>query len=218
MTSFHTCNHWIFDLDDTLAKSAIDFDAMRRELGLPLGKPILEEIETRPVNEADALHTRLAELERSYALRATPLPGVHDLLAELVKCNARLGILTRNSRDNALETLAVCNLDGFFDSADVLGRDEAAPKPEPDGIRKLLAAWKTTPERAAMVGDFRYDLEAGRRAGVITVYYDAHNKDLWSAEADHRVSSHTELLNLLRRTVASKAPKNALSTRDPSHA
>ena len=36
------------------------------------------------------------------------------LLAELVESNARLGILTRNSRANALETLAVCNLDGFF--------------------------------------------------------------------------------------------------------
>ena len=197
MPLLHTCNHWIFDLDDTLAKSAIDFDAMRRELGLPLGKPILEEIETRPANEADALHTRLAELERGYALRATPLPGVHDLLAELVESNARLGILTRNSRANALETLAVCNLDGFFDSADVLGRDEAAPKPEPDGIRKLLAAWKTTPERAVMVGDFRYDLEAGRRAGVATIYYDPQDQGLWTDRADIRVQSHAELLTLI---------------------
>ncbi len=44
MTSLHTYNHWIFDLYDTLAKGRIDFDAMRRDLGLPLGKPILEEI------------------------------------------------------------------------------------------------------------------------------------------------------------------------------
>ena len=29
--------HWIFDLDNTLADSAIDFNAMRQELGLPLG-------------------------------------------------------------------------------------------------------------------------------------------------------------------------------------
>ena len=59
-------SHWIFDLDNTLADSAIDFDAMRRELDLPLGKPILEEIDTRPAAEAAALHKRLEELERAY--------------------------------------------------------------------------------------------------------------------------------------------------------
>ena len=40
--------HWIFDLDNTLADSAIDFNAIRQELGLPLGKGMLEEIDTRP--------------------------------------------------------------------------------------------------------------------------------------------------------------------------
>ena len=59
--------HWIFDLDNTLADSAIDFDAMRRALDLPLGKPILEEIDTRPAAEAAALHKRLEELEHAYA-------------------------------------------------------------------------------------------------------------------------------------------------------
>jgi len=32
----------IFDLDGTLADSQLDFDAMRREMELPLGLPILE--------------------------------------------------------------------------------------------------------------------------------------------------------------------------------
>ena len=50
-----------------------------------------------------------------------------------------------------------------------------------------------------MVGDFRYDLEAGRRAEVTTIYYDAEGQDLWTAEADFRVQSHAELLALLRR-------------------
>lgn len=189
--------HWIFDLDNTLADSAIDFNAMRQQLGLPLDQDILAAISTRPTAEATVLRRRLAELEREYALHARPLPGAHALLTSLVERSARLGILTRNSHANALQTLAVCDLAKFFDPAHVLGRDEAAPKPDPDGIRKLLAAWGAAPETAVMVGDFRYDLEAGRRAGVTTLYYDAAGQDLWTTEADFRVQSHAELLALV---------------------
>ena len=189
--------HWIFDLDNTLADSAIDFDAMRRALDLPLGKPILEEIDTRPAAEAAALHKRLEELERAYALRATPLPGAQALLAALAERGCPRGILTRNSRANALATLAGCGLAGFFAADHVLGRDEAAPKPDPAGVQKLLAAWDAAPASAVMVGDFRYDLEAGRRAGVATIYYDPQDQGLWTDRADIRVQSHTELLTLI---------------------
>lgn len=189
--------HWIFDLDNTLADSSIDFNAMRQQLGLPLDQDILAAISTRPTAEATVLKRRLAEIEREYALHARPLPGAHALLTSLVERGARLGILTRNSHANALQTLAVCDLAKFFDPAHVLGRDEAAPKPDPDGIRKLLAAWGAAPETAVMVGDFRYDLEAGLRAGVTTLYYDAAGQDLWTTEADFRVQSHAELLALV---------------------
>ena len=189
--------HWIFDLDNTLADSAIDFDAIRRALDLPLGKPILEEIDTRPAAEAAALHKRLEELERAYALRATPLPGAQALLAALAERGCPRGILTRNSRANALATLAGCGPAGFFAADHVLGRDEAAPKPDPAGVQKLLAAWDAAPASAVMVGDFRYDLEAGRRAGVATIYYDPQDQGLWTDRADIRVQSHAELLTLI---------------------
>ena len=172
---------------------------MRQELGLPLGKGMLEEIDTRPATEAAELRRRLAALEREYALRAQPLPGAHALLNTLVERGFRLGILTRNNHANALQTLAVCDLAEFFDPSHVLGRDEAAPKPDPDGIHKLLAAWDAAPATAVMVGDFRYDLEAGRRAEVSTIYYDPLDQNEWTDKADFRVQSHAELLALVRR-------------------
>ena len=189
--------HWIFDLDNTLADSAIDFDAMRRALDLPLGKPILEEIDTRPAADAAALHTRLEALARAYALRATPLPGAQALLAALAERGCPRGILTRNSRANALATLAACGRAGCVAADHVLGRDEAAPKPAPAGVQKLLAAWDAAPASAVMVGDFRYDLEAGRRAGGATIYYDPQDQGLWTDSADIRVQSQTELLTLI---------------------
>ena len=38
--------YWIFDLDGTLTVAVHDFTATRRELDLPPGKPILEELAT----------------------------------------------------------------------------------------------------------------------------------------------------------------------------
>ncbi len=42
----------IFDLDGTLVDSGLDFDLMRREMGLPPGKPLLESFDLLP--EVDA--------------------------------------------------------------------------------------------------------------------------------------------------------------------
>ena len=38
----------IFDMDGTLVDSRLDYDAIRREMGLPAGMPILEGLEQVP--------------------------------------------------------------------------------------------------------------------------------------------------------------------------
>lgn len=42
----------IFDLDGTLVDSGLDFDSMRREMGLDPGTPILESLATLPEQDA----------------------------------------------------------------------------------------------------------------------------------------------------------------------
>ena len=44
------CQYWIFDLDGTLTIAVHDFDAIRDELGLPAGEPILEAMSKLPRN------------------------------------------------------------------------------------------------------------------------------------------------------------------------
>ncbi|MGH7293265.1 MAG: HAD family hydrolase, partial [Myxococcota bacterium] len=67
--------HWIFDMDGTLTVAMHDFDAMRAELGLPQGMPMLEEIARRPADEARAILARLDELELELARRARAAEG-----------------------------------------------------------------------------------------------------------------------------------------------
>ncbi len=183
-------------MDGTLTVAMHDFEAIRATLGLPLGQPILESIAALPAKEAKLLRQRLNDIEIELARQSSPQPGARDLLEGLQKRGVRLGILTRNSRPNAFETLRACDLLGFFEPEWVLGRESAAPKPSPEGIHKLLKYWNTPADRAVMVGDFHFDLEAGRRAGTATVYVDVENRDQWTDKADTRVKTLAELLSL----------------------
>lgn len=189
--------HWIFDMDGTLTVAMHDFDAIRAELGLPAGKPILEELATLPEREARALFERLDRLELDLARRARAAAGAVALLETLAARSARLGILTRNSFANALETLRACGLERFFDGACIVGREAAAPKPDPGGIHHLLDAWRAAPQQAVMVGDYRYDLLAGRAAGTATVYVDQSGAFPFAEHADVSVQSLEELAALL---------------------
>ena len=47
-----------------------------------------------------------------------------------------------------------------------------------------------------MVGDYLFDLEAGRRAGVATVHLDVNGDGQWADQADFRVQNLSELLRL----------------------
>lgn len=185
---------WVFDLDGTLTFPVHDFDAIRRELGIAEGRPILEELARRPPEEARDLHRRLEALEAEPARTVRPRPGCRALLEALVERDRRLGILTRNSRRNALASLEHIGVADLFDPEDVLGRDQARPKPDPDGILQLLRHWRAGPREAVMVGDFSMDLEAGRRAGVRTIHLDPDGDCPWPELTDLHVRSLEELI------------------------
>ena len=188
---------WIFDMDGTLTVAVHDFDAMRAELGLRPKEPILEQIAGHPTERARALLDRLEAIELELARRARAADGAHALLERLCARGARLGILTRNSFANARETLRACGLERFFASECVLGREHAAPKPDPAGIHRLLAHWRAEPHQAVMVGDYRYDLLAGRAAGTATVYVDLSRGFPFREHADVAVHSLDALAELL---------------------
>lgn len=185
--------HWIFDMDGTLTIAAIDFAALRRALDIPPTADIIGYIDALPAHQAATQHRKLAELELDYARKAQPQPGAFELLDTLRARGAQLGILTRNSVENAEVTLLACGLHQFFSDACILGRESAEPKPSPAGVLSLLAHWHGTPEQAVVCGDFRFDLEAGRSANTATVYVDIYNQNLWTKSADHRVCTLDQL-------------------------
>lgn len=197
MPEFLQRRYWVFDLDGTLTLPVHDFEHIRAELGLPSGADILTTLARLPEPEKAHQYARLDELELLYAARTQPAPAVVELLALLSERGCRLGILTRNSRAVALRSLEAIGAGRFFAPANVLGRDEARPKPDPQGIEQLLQCWCARPQQAVMVGDFRYDLEAGRACGTATIHLDHGVHPGWPELTDLRVTSLAQLLEML---------------------
>ncbi|KUM41962.1 HAD family hydrolase [Pseudomonas sp. EpS/L25] len=189
--------HWVFDLDGTLTLAVHDFAAIRRHLGIPEQADILHHLVDLPATERAAKHAWLFAHERELAVAARPSPGALALVLHLREGGCRLGILTRNARDLALLTLAAIGLEDCFEPAAVLGRDEAAPKPDPGGLLHLADLWQVAPASLVMVGDHRYDLEAGRAAGCRTLQVNQPG-DPWPAARDRRFEDCHELLAVLQ--------------------
>jgi HAD superfamily hydrolase (TIGR01509 family) len=188
--------HWIFDMDGTLTVAAHDFDAIRAELGLRPKIPILEQLDEMTEAEAAPLRVRLEEIEMEIATRSEAQVGAAELLSALRSRGFTVGVLTRNTRHGAMETLYACRLADYFDVDNILGRESCAPKPSADGILQLLGRWRATPSQAVMVGDYLFDLVAGQEAGVATVYFDPTGRFEWGSRADVSVSTLDELRRL----------------------
>lgn len=185
---------WIFDLDGTLTLPVHDFAAIRSALGMAETDPdILRFLASLPAAEAAARHARLIEIEYELAAKTAAAPGAGRLLDQLLRHDARVGILTRNTREIALHTLGQIGLQGYFTADVILGRDEAAPKPHPEGIEKLLDAWGGAPDEAVMVGDYLFDLQVGRAAGTATIHVDRSGAFRWPDLADLAVVSLDEV-------------------------
>ena len=190
--------HWIFDLDGTLTVAQHDFDAIRVELGVPPGMLILEYIDQCAEEKAASLTRRLRAIEHQLATESQPADGAIEFLETLCDSNVTLGILTRNTRSNALTSLSSTGLARYFEHGNIIGREEATPKPAPDGIFHLMSQWQAESSNTVMVGDFRFDLEAGRAAEVHTVHIAATSAEHWPDVTDHRFSSLASLAEVYR--------------------
>ena len=162
----------IFDLDGTLVDSALDFDLMRREMGIQGRRPILETLNSLDPAEAERMWAIVAEHELRGVERATLFPGAREFLAELTRRGIKRAIVTRNSRASTLATLARLAID--VDA--IISRDDAPAKPAPEGILRICQRWNTPPGQCVMVGDYYFDIQAGQRAGTRTVLFTGAGK------------------------------------------
>ncbi|WP_455383100.1 HAD-IA family hydrolase [Salinispira pacifica] len=207
----------LFDFDGTLTMpDAIDFAAIRREMGCPPGVSILEYIESLGSEEARRAARSVLEGAEDRAARAARLQeGAVECIRQLRERGVGLGIITRNSR-RSLDT-AFSRFDDRLTQNDfdiILTRDSGMRfKPEPDGVLHAAERFELPPARLAVVGDFRYDTEAARAAGALAVYL-AGPKESEPPPCDLVVHSWPELADRLDPVLqlpAGKVPNRLLA-------
>lgn len=119
--------------------------------------------------------------------RALDIPEQDDILLHLAALP---------EAEAALITLEAIGLGGCFPTEHILGRGEARPKPDPDGLLRIARRWNVTPAELVMVGDYRFDLDCGRAAGSRTVLVNLPENP-WPELADwHAADCHALLEQL----------------------
>jgi HAD superfamily hydrolase (TIGR01509 family) len=188
--------YWIFDLDGTLTIPKHNFIEIKDELNIPAEQDILSYLEKLGGDEKTIKYQQLDQIEKNVAKNTEINTGVIQFLTNLKKDhNSELAVLTRNTKENAMITLSAINLLDFFHESQILGRDNAKAKPNPDGIEKILSKWTCSASEVYMVGDYIYDLQAGRNAGTKTILINQEINRTWNSFYDHAFENFIKAYN-----------------------
>ncbi len=158
----------IFDLDDTLVTTNLDFAAIKRAIGCPKSADILTFIQNLACEERKAAANQVVlEHELHDAQTSFWLPGAEAFVA-LAKLHALpLAIVTRNCR----QATAIKLNNNRIGIDHVITREDAPPKPDPTALLSIASSWQIKPAEIAYLGDYIYDIQAAHNAEMQAWWY-----------------------------------------------
>ncbi|MCK9523038.1 MAG: HAD family hydrolase [Proteobacteria bacterium] len=184
----------VFDLDGTLVDSRLDIaNALNVSLAQFNQEPVAEEslfpliglplceIFKRLLSAENQSHIEeICQYYRDYyydhcTVHTRPYSGVLECLDTLAHFGVRLAICTGKMRFQAVRVLSQLQLLHRFEC--IVGSDSLPYKPDPAGLLLILREMAVLPQRAWMVGDTSFDIQAGKGAGMRTcaLTYGAHS-------------------------------------------
>ena len=185
----------IFDLDGTITKPFFDFDSIRKEIGMDVNDgPILEAMEK--MTDSQRLHTQaiLKKHEDKAVKESTLNNGAREAIDGLRKNSIGIGILTRNTKDNAMAIAKKHDLK--FDT--IVDRNDGPVKPDAFGVLKLCDMLGSLPAETLVVGDYLFDLLSAKAAGAIPVLMKNHNKAAeFKEHAEYVITALDEILKII---------------------
>jgi len=184
----------IFDLDGTLTKSPLDFKRIKEKIGCPEEKPVLEYINLLEEEEKERALNILISSEINAAKKSELYPGAREVINYLKKKEIKIAIVTRNSKKAVDIVLSKHKL--FFDA--LITREVTSPKPSAKPLIMASELLGIDKENLIMVGDYKYDLMASRKAGIrnILVMHEEYCQEFKNL-ADWTVNSLTEIIKNL---------------------
>ena len=170
----------LFDLDGTLLDSeGMDLGAMSRlfrdDIGLKmdesevaayLGVASREVLERLVPDRVEELLPVWLSYQDELRDEIRLFPGIREALESLSRSGLRLGVVTGENRSELRGNRRHINLDGLIEVW-ICADDTPFAKPHPAPVCLALDALGCTPGQAVMIGDTRFDMEAGREAGTL---------------------------------------------------
>jgi len=182
----------VFDMDGTLTVPTLDFQAIRREIGILSGDLTGEIAKLEPDEQRKAWAVIEAHEARAMAEQVLQ-EGAEDLLRECRRRAVKVGVVTRNARPSVDH---LCRKYGLrFDA--VVTREFPFLKPHPAPVLHMLEAWCLEPGRVLVVGDYLHDIDCGRAAGADTCFFQNPNVEFHGQNADFVVSSMAALSRIV---------------------
>ena len=164
------------------------------------GTLILEYIEALPTERERALKRKiLADFEMAAARASVPNDGAEQMIHALKSRGVRIGILTRNTLSSVMASLSNFTTVSESDFQVIITREsEGRPKPHPDGVLGAARQLGVRPRDLLMVGDFVFDIAAGKAAGAPTVLLtNGRTPPPTEPAADYTIGSLAELAGVL---------------------
>jgi HAD superfamily hydrolase (TIGR01549 family) len=185
----------IFDLDGTITEPVLDFDLIRREMGIDHENlSILEALDDMSESRRQIAMQVLERHEDHAAENSTLNIGAKETLAQLSRTSIPVGILTRNKRSNVIVVEQKHGL--HFDA--IFAREDGPVKPDAFGVLHLCKLFGCLPAESLVVGDFVHDLMSAKAAGAISVLMKTHeNADKFNEYADFSIVSLDMVLQII---------------------
>jgi pyrophosphatase PpaX len=136
------------------------------EIAEYIGVPSREVLEQLTPDRVEELLALWLDYQGQFLVNSQLFPGVLETLQSLSQSGLGLGVVTGQNKPELEATRRHIGIDALIDvwvSAD----DASFPKPHPAPVRLALETLGCPPDQAVMIGDTRFDMEAGRRAGTL---------------------------------------------------
>jgi HAD superfamily hydrolase (TIGR01549 family) len=186
----------LFDMDGTLTRPRLDFDQIRRDMGIT--GPILEALKHMDESQRRIKEAILHDHEDRAACESELNAGCEELLRWLAEIGVNIALVTRNTRKSVA---TVFNRHGL--KIDIcVTREDGKYKPDPAPLFLACERLNVQPADAWMVGDGYHDIEAGLAAKIRTVWISHGRPRDFTAEPDVVVSDLIELQTMLEKTIS----------------
>ena len=185
----------VFDVDGTIVDSVdlhaeawqeafkkfgkeVDLQAVRRQIGKGADQLLPVFFSKRELDEFGATldKYRGALFKKKYMPRVQAFLKVRELFERIRQGGKRIALASSAKEDELASYKKIARIDDLVD-AETSSDDAERSKPDPDIVVAALEKSGSSPDRAIMIGDTPYDIEAARRAGLATIAFRCGGRD-----------------------------------------